>query len=281
MTTLTTNSTINTRATVTAGPQSFATIKSPAEIASMHMAGRVVADALAAASAACVPGATTQSIDDAAAQVIEAVRAESLFLNYPSYRAHEGFPGRTCISVNDVIVHGIPGARRLEDGDIVTIDCGVRRNGWCADAAITVGVGTIAETWRAMIDTAHLVLRDAIAAMRPGVSWPSIAEQMERRALADGYGVVREYYGHGIGRRLHEPPAVPAYSVTDSDTTGCFVLRPGMVLAIEPMLTLGDPSTRVDADGWTVRTRDGSPACHVEHTVAMTNDGPVILTDGR
>jgi methionyl aminopeptidase len=263
------------------GREPFITLKTMDEIAMIRAAGDVVAAALAAAKAVCTPGASTMDLDEAAAQVIANAGATSLFLNYPSYRVGHGFPARTCVSVNDVVVHGIPGDRLLRDGDVVTVDCGVRLNGWCADSAITVGVGRVSDDRARMIETANAILLDAIASMRPGVSWHSIAGRMQGRTESAGYGVVREYFGHGIGRQLHEPPSVPAYCESSSSTMGRFTLRPGMVLAIEPMLTRGSPETYMQPDGWTVSTADGSVACHVEHTVAVTNDGPMILTDGR
>lgn len=251
----------------------------------MRMAGRVVQQALAAASRACVIGATTAQVDAAAAAAIEASGGESLFLNYPTYTAGEGFPACTCISVNETIVHGIPGSRRIADGDLVSVDCGVRLEGWCADAAITVPVGRVDVTWMRMLETANAILDEAIAMVRPGRRWSDIATRMERMAADAGYGIVREYVGHGIGRRLHEPPQAPGFVTPSFLREQDFTLRPGMVIAIEPMLTLSGGRDGADSielgDGWTVVTADGSPAVHVEHTVAVVRGGAEVLTDGR
>lgn len=260
------------------GRPRFVSIRTADEIAAMANAGTVVANALSAAAKACVTGATTRDVEAAAANVIREAGAVSLFLNYPSYRDGEGFPGITCVSVNEEVVHGIPSDRVLESNDLVTIDCGVRHHGWCADSAVTVGVDGMTDADTDMVRTATEVLDEAIAAMTPGTAWSAIAERMQARAESAGYGVVRDYVGHGIGRQLHEPPSVPAYVDPGRDSNEHFVLRPGMVLAIEPMLTQGKPATVVRGDGWTVATADGGRACHVEHSVAVTNDGPVILT---
>lgn len=263
-------------------------LKSAGEIELMHSAGQVVRAALRAAAASCVPGVTTASVAAAAEGVIAAFRAEPLFLNHRIDPDRAGFPATTCVSVNDELVHGVPGPRRLVAGDLVTIDCGVRLRGWCADAAVTVPVGSLdalAPERRTLIEDTERLLDEAIAAMAPGVAWSSIAERLEHGARARGYGIVTAYMGHGIGRDLHEAPAVPNALLPEWRRHDDFTLMPGMTLAIEPMLVLGgddDPEggvrTRTLDDGWTVVVDDGRPACHVEHTVAVTRSGVRVLT---
>ena len=255
--------------------------RTDAEIARIAAAGEIVGAALQAAISAAVIGATTAEMDAAAREVILASGAESLFLDYPSYSPGEGYPGWTCVSVNEQVVHGIPGRRRLDEGDIVTIDCGVRLDGWCADAARTIEIGRVRPTISRMIRTADSILDASVDMIRPGLAWSSVAHRMQRTAEEAGFGVVREYVGHGVGRSLHEPPQAPAFVSPAFLREADFTIHPGMVLAIEPMLTLGDPATGVLNDGWTVVTLDGEPACHVENTVAVTQSGAVVLTDGE
>lgn len=265
-----------------------AVLKSPGEIELMHSAGQVVRAALRAAAAACVPGATTASVDAAASGVIAAFRAEPLFLHHRIDDEHVPFPASTCVSVNDELVHGVPGPRRLIPGDLVSIDCGVRLRGWCADAAVTVAVGAheaLAPEHRAMIEDSESIIDDAIGAISPGVTWSSIAERLEHGARSRGYGIVTAYMGHGIGRDLHEAPAAPNAVLPGFREHEDFTLVPGMTLAIEPMLVLGGDDDPVDGvrtrtldDGWTVAVADGRPSCHVEHTIAVTRSGVRVLT---
>ena len=257
----------------------------------------ILRSALEAAAAQCVPGARTRDLDEAARVVIEEHDAEPLFLHYPEYVRGQGFPSIACVSVNDAVIHGLPGRQQLEAGDLVSIDCGVRLDGWCADSAITVPVGTLSESHRALVEATRAVLEVAIDRIRPGVRWSAIAAEMEALAARSGYGVIDDYVGHGIGRQLHESPSAPSVMTRSLASRGDFTLRPGMVLAVEPMLVmLGlDPEalisedeptrapridTRKDADGWTVRTVSGAVSCHLEHTVAVTRSGSDILTDG-
>jgi methionyl aminopeptidase len=257
----------------------------------MREAGHVVRAALDAAVACCVPGALTADVDRAATQVIAAAGAEALFLNYPTYVPGEGFPAATCVSVNEEIVHGVPGRRVLRAGDVVSIDCGARLHEWCADAAITVPVGEIAPDWVRLLAVTEAMLAEAIHAIRPGRRWSEIARGMQALAEGAGFGIVVEYVGHGIGRQLHEAPEVPCHARDDRRnghgggrlelSERDFTLRPGMTLAIEPMLALGSPETIERPDGWTVATADGLPAAHFEQTIAVTADGADVLTDGR
>jgi methionyl aminopeptidase len=283
-------------------------LRSPEEIERMRLAGAVVAEALAAARAACTVGATTAAVDAAAMQVITAHRAEPLFLGYPSADGASPFPACTCISVNEEIVHGIPGQRALAAGDLVSIDCGVRLDGWCSDSAITVLVDEPASCGAyperaerlSLIAVAQAMLDKAIELAEPGIAWSEIADAMQDLALDAGHGLVVEYVGHGIGRSLHEAPQVPNCLTRALIEREDFTLRPGMVLAIEPMISLRGPLARegrgttehaIDADGyplgialrrlddgWTVVTADGSPAVHVEHTVAITRSGADVLS---
>ena len=252
-------------------------LRSRDDIATIARAGRVVSAALDAAAELCKPGITTREINGVAEDVIRSAGGRSLFLDYPSYKAGEGFPACTCISVNEEVVHGVPGPRKLVEGDVVTIDCGAELNGWCADAARTVTVGEVSWDVARLLASAQAMLELAIELAQPGVWWSRVADRLQQVADDGGYGVVREYVGHGIGRQLHEAPQVPAYRMSRRDKD--FQLRPGMVIAVEPMVTLGGPATHVLADGWTVATSDGRPACHVEHTIAITEHGPVVLTD--
>ncbi|MCA9292124.1 MAG: type I methionyl aminopeptidase [Phycisphaerales bacterium] len=256
-------------------------IRTEAEIACIGAAGRIVADALASMVEAAAPGVTTAELDAIAREVIDGSGGTSLFRHYPTYEPGTGFPGTVCISVNDEVVHGIPGPRALESGDVVTVDCGVGLGGWCGDAARTFVVGDAAIAARDLITTAESILQMAIDMVQPGVWWSEIAAPMARRAEESGYGVVTAYVGHGIGRRLHESPQIPAFVSKKFRQQGDFPLLPGMVLAIEPMLTLGTSRTLVSSDGWTVRTEDGLAACHVEHTVAVRAHGAEVLTSPR
>jgi methionyl aminopeptidase len=242
--------------------------KTAAQIAHMRRAGAVVAEMHDACARAAVPGATTADLDAAARAVLDRRNARSNFLGY------YGFPAVACISPNEVIVHGIPGPRVLEEGDIVSIDCGAIIEGWHADAAITVPVGDVDAESRRLMDTTRAALEAAIAATVAGNRLGDIGAAAEQQAVDAGFGVVREYVGHGIGTAMHEEPDVPNYGPPGRGMR----VRAGMVLAIEPMVTAGRPTTRTLADGWTVVTADGSRAAHFEHTVAITDDGPSILT---
>ena len=267
------------------------TLRSPDEIELMRSAGAVVAEALGAARHACVIGATTAAVDAAAMAVIERHQASALFRGYPSADGAAAFPACTCISVNDEIVHGIPGSRVIRDGDLVSIDCGVKLDGWCSDSAITVPVGNVSAGSRNLLRVAQEMLDTAIRMASPGTAWSEIAEAMQDLVIDAGHGLVVEYVGHGIGKALHEAPQVPNCLTHSLVTREDFTLRPGMVLAIEPMITLHgtDPlldedgfplgiATRRLADGWTVVAADGSPAVHVEHTVAITRRGCEVLS---
>jgi methionyl aminopeptidase len=242
--------------------------KTAAQIALMRRAGAVVAEMHEACARASVPGATTADVDRAARDVLERRHARSNFLGY------HGFPAVACVSPNEVIVHGIPGPRKLEAGDIVSIDCGAIVEGWHADAAITVPVGEVDAESQRLMDVTRAALESAIAATFAGNRLGDIGAAAEHEVASAGFGVVRDYVGHGIGTAMHEEPEVPNYGPAGRGLR----LRAGIVLAIEPMVTAGRATTRMLDDGWTVVTADGSRAAHFEHTVAITEDGPVVLT---
>lgn len=251
-------------------------LKTPSEIARMREAGRVVAQALQAMKAAAAVGVTMIELDAVGAGVLRSAGATSPFLNYHPAWAPSPFPASICASVNDAIVHGIPTDVALADGDLVSIDFGAILDGWAGDAAIsfTVGVGRPEDL--ALIDTTERALAAGIAAAQPGKKLGAIGQAVATVARRAGYGILADHGGHGIGRTMHEDPHVP----NDARAGRGLKLRPGLVIAIEPMLHAGglDDYTH-DADGWTLRTSDGSRAAHVEHTVAITADGPVILTE--
>lgn len=254
--------------------------KTPEQLEKMRAAGRVVRKVHNTVAELCKPGVTTRQLDDAAQRVIDESGAVGLFKNYPTYKPDEGFPGTLCISVNEVVVHGIAGERMIQDGDVVGIDCGVKLDGWCGDAANTLLVGDVPDDVRRMCEATQRCLEIAIENVKPGRKWSQVARLMQRYAEARGYGVVREFVGHGIGRSMHEEPKVPNY-VSRETLRDDIDLREGVVLAIEPMLTLGSRQVKTLSDQWTVVTLDGKASAHYEHTVAVTKDGADVLTDGR
>ena len=245
-------------------------IKTAAQLAAMAEAGQVVASALRAAAAAVAPGVSTAELDAIAADEIRAAGATPSFLGY------HGFPATICASVNDEIVHGIPrDTRLLRDGDVVSIDCGAVVDGWHADAALTVPVGTVRAELARLIGACERALWHGLAAARPGARLGDISHAVQRRVRSAGtYGIVEDYVGHGIGSEMHMDPPVPNLGRPGRGP----VLAEGMALAIEPLLVLGSPGTRLLDDGWTVVSEDGSPAAHFEHTVATTARGPWVLT---
>jgi len=242
--------------------------RSPTDLAKMRRAGRVVAEMHECIRAAVRPGVTTATLDKIGREVIERRGARSNFLGY------HGFPAVICASPNDVIVHGIPGPRVLREGDIVSIDCGAIVDGWHGDAAFTMGVGTITADAARLIEVTEQSLAAGIAAMQPGGRLSDIGAAVQAVAERAGFSVVREYTGHGIGLAMHEAPDVPNWGKPGKGRR----LGPGQTYAVEPMVCAGRPGTRVLEDNWTVVTADGSWAAHAEHTIAITDDGPEILT---
>jgi methionyl aminopeptidase len=251
-------------------------IKSEKEIAVMRQAGRIVAEVLEILSKQVKPGMRTRELDNIAEREVRKRGAE------PSFKGYHGYPANLCVSVNDEIVHGIPGEKVLKDGDIVSLDFGAIYNGFQGDAAVTVAVGMISPEAKRLIDTTRDCLESGIAAARAGATLGDVSAAIQDYAESRGYSVVREYTGHGIGREMHEDPQIP--NCTDppfglKPGTGP-VLKKGMTLALEPMLNVGDWHTRVAGDHWTVLTADGSLSAHFEHTIAIDNNEPEVLTRG-
>ena len=255
-------------------------IKSRFEIERMRRAGHLGWEILNKMRQAAGPGVTTQALDDLARVELERAGAKALSKNYPTYRPGEGFPGHTCISINEEVVHGVPGTRALKEGDVVTLDLALSLDGYCADIATTVAIGKISPALQRLLDVTSESLDLALQNTRPGRRWSDIARLVQHFVEKNGYNVVREFVGHGIGRGMHEEPKVPNF-VTAEQLTGDFVLRRGMTLAVEPMVVAGRRDVDLYRDGWTVFTVDRMPAAHFEQTVAITDTGVDILTDGR
>jgi methionyl aminopeptidase len=250
-------------------------LKSPAEIDAMRGAGRVVAAALAACRAAAAVGTRLSDLDQVARGVLAAAGATSPFLNYQPSFAHTPFPAVICASVNDAALHGIPGRYRLRDGDLLSVDVGATLDGWTGDAAISLTVGAPRRADLKLIETARDALAAGIAAAVPGGRLGDISAAIGALARKGGYGLHTDYGGHGVGHTMHESPSVP----NDGRAGKGLKLAAGLVIAIEPWFMAGGrDSYRIDRDGWTIRSADGSRAAHVEHTVAITEDGPLILT---
>jgi methionyl aminopeptidase len=250
--------------------------KSRREIATMRRAGRVVAEVLELVREASRPGVSTAALDRIAADHIRRSGASPSFLGYPGPEHPRPFPATICISIDDEVVHGIPGERQLREGQVVSIDAGAIVDGWHGDAARTFYIGDPPAAIADLIDATHRSLEAGIAAAMPGAYVDDISGAVEAVAEAGGYGIVRQYVGHGIGTSMHEAPQVPNYR-SRGGSRG-HRLAPGICLAIEPMLTLGRHEVETRPDGWTVVTRDGSLAAHFEDTIAVTEDGPEILT---
>jgi methionyl aminopeptidase len=246
-------------------------IKTESDLAAMLRAGRVNARALVAAVSAVRPGVTTAEVNAAAEEALRAAGAGMAFLGYPGPYP---YPAATCISVNDELVHGIPGLRQLREGDVVSIDCGSVVDGFVGDSAITIGVGKISGDAQRLLDAACAALFAGIDCMRVGKRTGDVSAAIQGVVERNGFNVVREYTGHGVGRAMHEDPQVPNYGQAG---TG-MALRPGITIALEPMVLAGRPETRVLRDQWTVASRDGRLTAHFEHSVAVTANGPLILT---
>jgi methionyl aminopeptidase len=243
-------------------------IKSEREIAIMRQAGRVVATVLDILSRRVKPGMKTKELDIIAAKEIEKLGAK------PSFKGYRGFPANLCVSVNDEVVHGIPGERVLREGDIVSLDFGAIYEGFQGDAAITVGVGEVGVKAKELMKTTEGGLKAGIAAARAGGRLGDISAAIQNYAESRGYSVVREYSGHGIGREMHEEPQIPNFGLPGTGP----LLQKGMTIALEPMVNMGGWRTRVGDDQWTVLTADGSLSAHFEHTIAITDGEPEVLT---
>lgn len=250
-------------------------IKSAREIGLMREAGKLVAEALRLCRSMAQPGIKTIEIDRAVESLFAQHQAQPLFKGYPGARIP--FPASTCISLNEQVVHGIPGSRVIRDGDLVKFDTACKLNGWCADAAVTVIVGNVRPEWRRLVEVGEQVLALAIQEMSKRRWWSEVAQSMQRHVESAGYSVVHQYVGHGIGRIMHENPQVPNFVSRDMRRHD-FRLEEGLVLAVEPMVNMGKAETVTLRDHWTVVTRDGLPSVHVEHTLAITHEGVVVVT---
>ena len=242
--------------------------KSPQEIDRMAAAGAILVRTLALVESKIRPGVSTAELDDAAERYIRSQGAT------PAFKGYRGFPGSLCISPNSMVVHGIPGSYKLRKGDILSVDCGVVLDGWVADAARTFAVGSISATARKLLDTTEASLFAAAEQCRPGNRLGDVSHAVQKRVEADGLSVVRSLVGHGIGRDMHEDPQIPNYGPPGKGVR----LEEGMVLAIEPMVTAGRHDVRLADDHWAIYSRDGSLAAHFEFTIAVTSNGPRVLT---
>lgn len=243
-------------------------LKSESELEIMHQANALVHRALQAVREAAAPRVTTADLDKLAEDLIREGGGR------PAFKGYRGYPATLCTSVNDEIVHGIPSRKvRLKAGDLLSVDCGAIVDGYYGDAAITFGIGEVSPVARRLTEVTRECLEDAVEQVRPGKRLGDIGAAVQQRAEGAGFGVVRDFVGHGVGRSLHEDPQVPNYG---KPGTG-LVLRPGLVVAIEPMITEGSWRVRVDQDGWTARTEDGKLAAHFEYSVAVTENGPRVL----
>jgi methionyl aminopeptidase len=246
-------------------------LKSPAQLAKMRQAGRLVAGALRLVADIAEPGITTAQLDEAADEYIRKHGGKSAFKGY------RGFPANICTSLNEEVVHGIPGPRKLKEGDLLKVDVGVVWEAYYADAALTIAVGEVTEQARELLRVTQQALNAGIAVLRPGVRVSQVSAAIQQTAESHGFSVVTDYTGHGIGRALHEDPKVPnfvALGLMQRDV----VLEKGATVAIEPMVNVGTERTEVLGNGWTVVTRDRKLSAHFEHTVAVADQGPVILT---
>lgn len=252
------------------------TLKSRREIERMRAAGQVVVAAHQLVRSLIAPGISTAEIDAAVEELFARHEAVPLFKGFPG---DVPFPAVTCISVNEQIVHGIPGPYRLKEGDIVSVDTGAKVNGWCGDAAWTYAVGEVNAEKQRLMAAGRRILDVAIEALGAERRWSGVARRMMKEARLAGFSLVEQFVGHGIGKEMHEPPQVPNYTNADLRKED-FELRPGLVLAIEPMVNAGGPDIKILSDHWTAVTIDGRPSVHFEHTVALTPEGPVRLTEG-
>jgi methionyl aminopeptidase len=242
--------------------------KSPAEIERMRAANALVADVLAELAAMVAPGVTTLELDAAAERLVRAGGAE------PAFKGYRGYPCTLCASINEQVVHGIPSARALVEGDIISLDMGVKLNGFYGDSAVTVPVGRVSEEAARLLQVTRESLEKGIEQVRLGGRISDIGHAIQQHVEAHGFSVVREFVGHGIGSALHEEPQIANYGEPGRGPR----LAEGMTLAIEPMVNVGRPAVKVLADGWTAVTKDGSLSAHFEHTVAVTRGGPLVLT---
>ncbi len=255
-------------------------IKTQEEIDKMRQAGRIVRKVLEHLERIIRPGMTTEELDNQADAMIVSLGGKALFRGVPNPKAGYPFPACICVSIDDEVVHGIPSNERvLEEGQIVSIDCGVRYAGYCGDAAATFAVGQVSDAKRKLMSVTKRTLEIAIENIKPGVRWSKIAAKMQAYVEKNGFSVVTDFVGHGIGKDMHEDPKIPNF-VSNELLRNDIVLEPGMVLAVEPMVNMGTSSVRYGTDGWTILTADNLPSAHFEHSIAVTRDGASVLTDG-
>ena len=260
-------------------------LKTPEQIAKMREAGRIVAQALDLVAKNAAPGMTTLELDKAVEELIIRSGGIPTFKDYPSHNPRiPSFPASICASINEQVVHGIPSERELRDGDIISIDVGVHLDGWCGDAAKTFAIGTVGHKVKKLLEVTEASLMKGIKNARPEKKLRDISAAVQNEVEHNGFSVVKQFVGHGIGRNMHEPPQIPNYVCGPRERLeGNFPdcdLKTGMVLAIEPMVNIGKSEVLVDRkDGWTVYTKDRTWSAHFEHTVAITDNGPIILTE--
>lgn len=256
-------------------------LKTAEDIERMRRSGRLVRQVLQCIGEIARPGVTTGELDRVADDMIRQAGAEALFRGVTSRQAKFPFPAVLCTSVNEQVVHGIPGDYVLRDGDVVSVDCGVRLDGFCGDSATTLAIGTVTPDVERLLQVTRESLEIAVSLIRPKRWWSEVASAIQAHVEKAGFSVVREFVGHGIGREMHEEPKVPNY-VDPRERRQDFVLLEGMTLAVEPMVNMGTARVEYgDATGWPVVTKDGRYAAHFEHTIAVKAQGADVLTDGR
>lgn len=254
------------------------TLRSRREIEMLRNAGLVVANVLSKLKKHAKPGVSTAELDALAMEMTRQAGAIALFKGVPCPYMNKPFPGGICASINEQLVHGIPSRTAvLKEGDILTVDFGVKLNGYCGDSAFTVGIGQISEERQKLLDVTKRLLDIAIENMAPGIKWSTIAGMMEQTAAQAGFSVVKDYVGHGIGTEMHEDPKVPNF-VSKELLRDDIVLKEGMILAVEPMVNMGKAGVRTLSDGWTVVTKDKKCSAHFEHTIAVVENGCDVLT---
>ena len=244
----------------------------------LRKAGSLVAKVLSKLKEKAKPGVSTGELDSIALDMTRQAGATALFKGFPCPYMDKPFPGAICASVNEELVHGIPSKKRiLKEGDILSIDFGIKLNGYCGDSAVTFGIGQIAPDRQKLLDVTQQLLDIAIQQMAPGVKWSVIAGEMEKTVKEAGFSIVKDYVGHGIGTEMHEDPKVPNFVSRDL-LRDDIVLKEGIVLAVEPMVNMGKAGVRTLSDGWTVVTKDKKCSAHIEHTIAVVNGGSEVLT---
>ncbi len=258
-----------------------AKLKSAAEIELMREAGRVVYQVLSRVREMAGPQVTTAALNSEAERIIEEAGGEALFRGVQAKQAKFPFPAALCTSVNEQVVHGIPSDEPLTEGDVVSVDCGVRLNGYCGDSATTIPIGKVSPEVDRLLRVTAEALEIAVHTIRSKRWWSGVAAEIQAHVESAGFSVVREFVGHGIGHQMHEEPKVPNYTDPQERRLD-FMLLPGMVLAVEPMVNMGSAAVQyADSSGWPVVTKDGKYAAHFEHTIAVTERGADVLTDGR